>query len=150
MASLAKITLVGNLGRDAELRYTPKQTPLLEFSLATNERWNDSSGQTHEHTQWFRCTLWGRQAESLKQYLLKGKQVYVDGKLRVRDYETKEGEKRYSLDVRVDTLQLLGGGGGGGGYGSSGGQGSGGGGSQGGGGGAPPDDPAYGDEDIPF
>ena len=57
MASLAKITLVGNLGRDGELRYTPSGTPLLEFSLATNERWNDKSGQTHEHTQWFRCTL---------------------------------------------------------------------------------------------
>lgn len=91
--------------------------------------------------------MWGRQAESLKQYLLKGKQVYVDGKLRVRDYETKEGEKRYSLDVRVDNLQLLGGAGGGGGaYGGD----SGGGGSQGSGGGTPPDDPAYGDDDIPF
>lgn len=111
MASLAKITLVGNLGRDSELRYTPSGAALLEFSLATNERWTDSGGRQQEHTQWFRCTLWGRQAESLKQYLLKGKQVYVDGRLRVRDYVTQEGEKRYSLDVRVDQVQMLGGGG---------------------------------------
>ncbi len=112
MASLAKVTLVGNLGRDAELRYTPSGTPLADFSLATNERWTDSSGQQKEHTQWFRCTLWGKQAEKIKQYLTKGKMVYVDGRLRVRDYVTQDGEKRYSLDVRVDTLQLLGGRGG--------------------------------------
>ncbi len=112
MASLAKVTVVGNLGRDAELRYTPNGTPLLEFSIATNERWTDSGGRQQEHTQWFRCTLWGRQAETLKQYLTKGKQVYVDGRLRVRDYVTQDGDKRYSLDVRVDQLTMLGGGGG--------------------------------------
>lgn len=113
MASLAKVTVVGNLGRDAELRYTPNGTPLLEFSIATNERWTDSGGRHQEHTQWFRCTLWGRQAETLKQYLTKGKQVYVDGRLRVRDYVAQDGDKRYSLDVRVDQLTMLGGGGGG-------------------------------------
>lgn len=113
MASLAKVTVVGNLGRDAELRYTPNGTPLLEFSIATNERWTDSGGRQQEHTQWFRCTLWGRQAETLKQYLTKGKQVYVDGRLRVRDYVAQDGDKRYSLDVRVDQLTMLGGGGGG-------------------------------------
>lgn len=138
MASIAKITLVGNLGRDGELRYTPNGTPLIEFSLATNEKWTDRNGQPHEHTQWFRCTLWGKQAESLKQYLLKGKLVFVDGKLRVRDYTTQDGEKRYSLDVRVDQLQLLGGRDGG----SSG---SGGGPSE-----LNQDDPSYSDSDIPF
>jgi single-strand DNA-binding protein len=144
MASIAKVTLVGNLGRDAELRYTPSGAPLLDFSVATNERWNDRNGQTHEHTQWFRVTLWGRQAEVLKQYLVKGKQVFVDGTLRAREYEDREGQRRTSLDVRADNITLLGGRG------------------EGEGprerrdtGGGPPgelenDDRSFGDEDIPF
>jgi single-strand DNA-binding protein len=109
MASLAKVTVVGNLGRDAELKYTGSGTPLLEFSLATNEKWNDKSGNQKEHTQWFRATLWGRQAESLKQYLVKGKLVYVDGTLRAREYTDREGKNRTSLDIRVDQVKLLGG-----------------------------------------
>jgi single-strand DNA-binding protein len=109
MASLAKIMLIGNLGRDAEMKYSNNGTPLLEFSIATNEKWNDRSGGMQEHTQWFRITLWGRQAETLKQYLTKGKQVFVDGRLRAREWTDKEGKTRTSLEVRADTIQLLGG-----------------------------------------
>ncbi|MDH3285362.1 MAG: single-stranded DNA-binding protein [Acidobacteriota bacterium] len=109
MSSLAKITIVGNLGRDAELRYTPSGTALLEFSVATNEKWNDKDGNRKEHTQWFRATLWGKQAEALKQYLTKGKLVYVDGTLRAREYTDRENQRRTSLDIRVDQIKLLGG-----------------------------------------
>jgi single-strand DNA-binding protein len=112
MASMAKVILIGNLGRDAELKYSNSGTPLLEFNLATNEKWNDRSGGMQEHTQWFRITLWGKQAETLKQYLTKGKQVFVDGKLRAREWTDKEGKNRTSLEVRADSIQLLGGRGG--------------------------------------
>ena len=108
MASLAKMTLVGNLGRDAELRYTPKGTAVLEFSVATNERWTDAAGAQQELTQWFRVTVWGRQAESLKPFLVKGKQVLVEGRFRLREYTDREGKHRVSLDVRADNLILLG------------------------------------------
>lgn len=108
MASLAKMTLVGNLGRDADLRYTPKGTALLEFSLATNERWTDSGGAQQELTQWFRVTVWGRQAESLKPFLVKGKQVLVEGRFRSREFTDRDGKHRISLEVRADNLLLLG------------------------------------------
>lgn len=109
MASLAKMTLIGNLGRDAELKYTPKGTAVLEFSLATNEKWTDNAGAQQELTQWFRVSLWGRQAESLKTFLVKGKQVMVEGRFRARDYTDREGKSRYSLDVKADNVLLLGG-----------------------------------------
>lgn len=108
MASLAKMILVGNLGRDAELRYTPKGTPVLEFSLATNERWTDAVGAQQELTQWFRVTVWGRQAESLKPFLVKGKQVLVEGRFRSREFTDRDGKHRVSLEVRSDQLLLLG------------------------------------------
>jgi single-strand DNA-binding protein len=108
MASLAKMILVGNLGRDAELRYTPKGTALAEFSLATNERWTDAAGAQQELTQWFRVTLWGRQAESLKPFLVKGKQVLIEGRFRCREYTDRDGKHRVSLDVRAESLLLLG------------------------------------------
>jgi single-strand DNA-binding protein len=108
MASLAKMLLVGNLGRDADLRYTPKGTAVLEFSLATNERWTDAGGAQQELTQWFRVTVWGRQAESLKPFLVKGKQVFVEGRFRSREYTDRDGKHRVSLEVRSDQLLLLG------------------------------------------
>lgn len=109
MASLAKIILVGNLGRDAELKYTPSGAAVLEFSLAVNERSGDRAAGGQETTTWFRVNVWGKQAESLKQYLVKGKQVYVDGRLRVREYNDRDGKTRTSLEVRADQIQLLGG-----------------------------------------
>ena len=108
MASLVKVTLVGNLGRDAEMRSTPQGKAVLEFNVACNDRYTDNTGAQQERTQWFRVSLWGRQAETLKQYLLKGKQVLVDGRLRAREYVDREGKTRTSLDVHADNLVLLG------------------------------------------
>ncbi|MDQ3256496.1 MAG: single-stranded DNA-binding protein [Acidobacteriota bacterium] len=110
--SFNKIILVGNLGRDPELRYTPQGTPVCTFSLATNERRKEThSAEPKELTTWFRVTLWGRQAETAAQYLQKGRTVYVEGRLRVEEYTDKEGKPRHSLEVSATDLQFIGGGG---------------------------------------
>ncbi len=114
MGSVNKVILVGNLGRDAEVRYTPGGAAVSKFSVATTEVWNDKSGQRQERTEWHTIDLWGKQAESLSEYLLKGKQVYIEGRLQTDEYTDKEGIKRKSTKVRCDKLVLLGGGGGGG------------------------------------
>ena len=119
MGSVNKVILVGNLGRDAEVRYTPGGAAVSKFSIATTEVWNDKSGQRQERTEWHTIDLWGKQAESLSEYLLKGKQVYIEGRLQTDEYTDKEGIKRKSTKVRCDKLVLLGGGGGGGGRGPS-------------------------------
>ena len=111
MGSVNKVILVGNLGRDAELRYTPGGAAVSKFSLATTEIWNDKAGQRQERTEWHNIDLWGKQAESLKEYLVKGKQVYVEGRLQTDEYTDKEGVKRKSTKVRCDRVVLLGGGG---------------------------------------
>lgn len=119
MGSVNKVILVGNLGRDAELKYTPGGAPVAKISLATTEMWNDKSGQRQERTEWFSIDIWGKQAESLSEYLVKGKQVYVEGRLQSREWQDKEGVKRKTWDVRADRVVLLGGGGsgrGGGGF----------------------------------
>jgi single-strand DNA-binding protein len=118
MGSVNKVILVGNLGRDAELRYTPGGAAVAKFSLATTETWNDKSGQKQERTEWHNIDIWGKQAETLTEYLRKGKQVYVEGRLQTDEYTDKEGIKRKSTKVRGDRIVLLGGGGGrgGGGY----------------------------------
>ncbi len=108
-----KVILVGNLGRDAELRYTPGGAAVAKFSLATTEVWNDKGGQRQERTEWHNIDLWGKQAESLSEYLSKGKQVYVEGRLQTDEYTDKDGTKRKSTKVRCDRVVLLGGGGGG-------------------------------------
>lgn len=115
MGSVNKLILVGNLGRDAELRYTPGGAPVSTFSLATTEVWNDKGGQRQEKTEWHRITVWGKTAESLQEYLVKGKQVYVEGRIQYREWTDKEGVKRNTAEVRADRIVLLGGGGGGGG-----------------------------------
>ena len=114
MGSVNKVILVGNLGRDAELRYTPGGAAVSKFSLATTEVWTDKSGQRQESTEWHNIDLWGKQAESLNEYLRKGKQVYIEGRLQTDEYTDKEGAKRKSTKVRCDRVVLLGGGGGGG------------------------------------
>lgn len=119
MGSVNKVILVGNLGRDAEIRYTPGGAAVSKFSIATTEVWNDKSGQRQERTEWHTIDLWGKQAESLSEYLLKGKQVYIEGRLQTDEYTDKEGIKRKSTKVRCDKLVLLGSGGGGGGRGPS-------------------------------
>jgi single-strand DNA-binding protein len=117
MGSVNKVILVGNLGRDAELRYTPGGAAVATLSLATTEVWNDKSGQKQEKTEWHRVILWGKTAESLSEYLTKGKQIYVEGRLQTREWNDKDGNKRYTTEIRGDRLVLLSGGGGGrGGY----------------------------------
>jgi single-strand DNA-binding protein len=111
MGSVNKVILVGNLGRDAEVRYTPGGAAVAKFSLATTEVWNDKGGQRQERTEWHNIDLWGKQAESLSEYLVKGKQVYVEGRLQTDEYTDKEGVKRKSTRVRCDRVVLLGGGG---------------------------------------
>jgi single-strand DNA-binding protein len=116
MGSVNKVILVGNLGRDAELRYTPGGAPVATLNLATTEVWNDkSSGQKQEKTEWHRIVLWGKSAESLSEYLTKGKQIYVEGRLQTRKWQDKDGHDKYTTEIRGDRIVLLGGGGGGGG-----------------------------------
>jgi single-strand DNA-binding protein len=154
-----KVILVGNLGRDPEVRSTPSGQPVASFTLATSRKWKDKSGQRQEQTEWHQIVVWGRQAEVAGQYLTKGKQIYLEGRLQTRSWDDKNsGEKRYRTEVICENFQMLGsrGGGGGGEYdgpgghapsGPSGGGGGGGydeGGASGGGFGEPEDD------DIPF
>jgi single-strand DNA-binding protein len=113
MGSVNKVILVGNLGRDAELRYTPGGSPVATINLATTEVWNDKAGQRQEKTEWHRVVLWGKTAESLNEYLTKGKQIYVEGRLQTRQWDDKDGNKRYTTEIRGDRIVLLGGGGGG-------------------------------------
>jgi single-strand DNA-binding protein len=112
MGSVNKVILVGNLGRDAELRYTPGGAAVATLNMATTEVWNDKSGQRQEKTEWHRVVFWGKVAESLTEYLTKGKQVYVEGRLETRQWNDKDGNKRYTTEIKGDKIVLLGGGGG--------------------------------------
>lgn len=110
---VAKVVLIGNLGRDPETRYTPSGTMNVQFSMAVSRKWNDQSGQQQERTTWYRVTGWGKLAETLDSLtqngaLVKGKQVYVMGTLEPREYQDQAGVTKTSLDVRADELQLLG------------------------------------------
>ena len=155
MASVNKVILLGNLGRDPELRYTPGGQPVANFSIATSESWNkkDGSGK-EERTEWHRIVAWGRTAELCAQYLSKGRTVYIEGRLQTREWENKEGQKQRTTEVIAQTVQFIGGGGGAGGAGSGnagggaprGGQGGGGAPASGGFDSGPP--PA--DDEIPF
>ncbi|HEY3381399.1 MAG TPA: single-stranded DNA-binding protein [Vicinamibacterales bacterium] len=113
MGTVNRVILVGNLGRDAELRYTGGGTPVANFSLATTEVFKDKDGNRREETEWHRVSLMGKQAESVNEYLRKGKQVYVEGRLRTRSWDDKEGNKRTTTEVIANRVVLLGGGGGG-------------------------------------
>ena len=109
--------LIGRLGGDPEVRYTADGTAVCKFSLATSRRYTGKDGQKQEKTEWHRVILWGKTAESLSEYLTKGKQIYVEGRLQTREWNDKDGNKRYTTEIRGDRLVLLGGGGGrGGGY----------------------------------
>jgi single-strand DNA-binding protein len=157
MAGVNKAILVGNLGRDPELRHTPNGQAVVNFTLATSESWTDKSGERQERTEWHRIVVWGRQAEMCAQYLSKGRTVYVEGRIQTREWEDKEGNKRYTTEINASNVNFIGprtdgGGGGGGGY-----SGGGGGGSYSGGGGgggtrneAPADPGPPMDDDIPF
>ena len=120
MGSVNKAILVGNLGRDAEIRFTAGGTPVATVSLATTERFTDREGQKREDTQWHRIVIWGKTAESLHEYLTKGKQIYVEGRIQTREWTDKEGKPAKTTEIRADRIVLLGGGGGGGGEGRGG------------------------------
>jgi single-strand DNA-binding protein len=115
MGSVNKAILVGNLGRDAEMRFTAGGTPVATVSLATTEKFTDREGQKQEKTEWHRIVIWGKTAESLHEYLTKGKQIYVEGRIETKDWTNKEGQKVKTTEIRADKVVLLGGGGGGGG-----------------------------------
>ena len=108
MASFNKIIVVGYLGRDPELRYTPDGTPVCSFTIATTERKKDKSGDFQDITTWFRVTTWQRQAEVANQYLSKGKQVYIEGRLSQSEFTDRDGNTRTSLEIRATELQFLG------------------------------------------
>ena len=164
-AGVNKVILVGHLGADPDMRYTPSGQGVCELRVATSESWNDKNGQRQERTEWHRVVVWGKRAEVCAKYLAKGRQVYVEGRIQTRSYDDKEGVKRYMTEVIANDVQFLGSGnrdgagaGGGGGGGGAGGGGRG----RDDAGGPPPDDLGYGgggsgggagpgpDDDIPF
>ncbi len=106
--SFNKIILVGNLGRDPELRYTPQGTAVCNFSMATNEKKRDKSGELHDVTTWFRVTLWRQQAENAAKYLTKGSQVYVEGRLALEEWTDRDGNVRQTLDVQGTDMRFIG------------------------------------------
>ena len=110
MASLNKVILIGNLGRDPEVRYTQGGGAVANLNLATNEVWNDKNGQRQERTEWHRVVVWGKRAEICSKYLSKGRQVYVEGRIQTRSWEDKDGNKRYITEVIAADVQFLGGG----------------------------------------
>lgn len=121
--SVNKVILVGNLGKDPELRYTASGTAVANFSLATTERYKDRDGNSQEKTEWHNIVVWRQLAEICGKYLTKGKQIYIEGKIQTRSYDDRDGNKRYITEIVVDQMQMLGragednsGGGSGGGY----------------------------------
>ena len=108
MASVNKVILVGNLGRDPEVRYTQSGTAVANFTLATNEVWNDKAGAKQERTEWHRIVVWGKQAEIAREYLSKGKQVYIEGSIQTRQWDDKEGNKRSTTEIKANRVIFLG------------------------------------------
>ncbi|HZS93669.1 MAG TPA: single-stranded DNA-binding protein [Chloroflexota bacterium] len=109
MAGMAKVMIVGNLGRDPEMRYTPSGTAVTNFSVATSRRWTDREGQQREETQWFNVDCWGKLAETANQFLSKGRQVFIEGRISLDEWDDRNtGEKRARLKVSATDLVLLG------------------------------------------
>ncbi|MEC7275578.1 MAG: single-stranded DNA-binding protein [Bdellovibrionota bacterium] len=107
--SINKVMLIGRLGQDPELKYTPSGSAVCNFSLATSESWTDKSGQKQEKTEWHRVVVWGKLAELCNQYLAKGRQAFVEGSLQTRQWEDKQGQKRYTTEINARNIQFLGG-----------------------------------------
>jgi single-strand DNA-binding protein len=107
MASFNKIVVMGNLGRDPEMRYTPQGTAVCSFTMATNERRKDKSGEQQDVTTWFKVTVWGKQAETVSKYLTKGRRVYVEGRLHVEEWTDREGKSRHTLEVNASDVQFI-------------------------------------------
>ena len=108
MASVNRVILVGNLGRDPELRYTQGGQAVANFTLATNESFNTRDGQRQERTEWHRIVVWGKTAENCAQYLSKGRSVYIEGRIQTREWEDKEGQKQRTTEVVAQSVQFLG------------------------------------------
>ena len=135
---LNKVMIIGNLGRDPEVRYTQGGSAVANLNIATNEVWKDKEGQKQERTEWHRVVVWGKQAEIAKEYLSKGRSVYIEGSLQTRQWDDKDGNKRYTTEIRCQRFVMLGGRGEGARDNAQGPQ-------------PPmPEDPAYNDENIPF
>jgi single-strand DNA-binding protein len=109
MAGVNKVILIGNLGRDPELRYTQSGQAVTNFTLATSENWTNRNGEREDRTEWHRIVAWGRTAELCAQYLSKGRTVYVEGRLQTREWEDREGQKRRTTEITAQTVQFLGG-----------------------------------------
>ena len=113
MASVNRVILIGNLGADPETRYLPSGDAVTNIRIATTDTWKDKSGEKQEHTEWHRVAFFGKLAEIAGEYLKKGSPVYVEGRIRTRKWQDKEGQERYSTEIVADRMQLLGGRGGG-------------------------------------
>ena len=108
MSSLNKVMLIGRLGKDPEIRYTPDGSPVANFSLATSEFWTDKGGTRQERTEWHNIVAWNKLADLAKRYLVKGRQVYIEGRIRTRDWDDKDGNKRRTTEIIANQLVLLG------------------------------------------
>lgn len=108
MSSLNKVMLIGHLGKDPEVRYTPDGAPVATFSLATSENWTDKSGSRQEHTEWHTIVAWNKLADLCKRFLTKGRQVYIEGRIRTRDWNDRDGNKRKTTEVIATQMVLLG------------------------------------------
>lgn len=108
--SVNKVIILGRLGQDPELKYTPSGAAVCNFSVATSETWNDkNSGQKQERTEWHRIVVWGKLAELCNQYLSKGRQAFIEGRLQTRSWDDKNGQKRYTTEINASTVQFIGG-----------------------------------------
>ena len=105
--SFNKIIIIGNLGRDPELRYTPQGDAVCNFSVATSEKKRDKAGEMQEVTTWFRVSLWRKQAENASKYLTKGSPVYIEGRLRIEEWTDRDGKTRYTLEVSANEMQFI-------------------------------------------
>jgi single-strand DNA-binding protein len=108
MASVNKVILIGNLGRDPEVRYLPSGDAVANLNVATTEKWKDKNGEQQEQTEWHRVAFFGRQAEICGEYLRKGSQIYIEGRLQTRKWTDKDGNERYTTEIRGDRMQMLG------------------------------------------
>jgi single stranded DNA-binding protein (ssb) len=108
-ASVNKVILIGNLGSDPEVRYTPSGAAVCNFNIATNESWNSKEGKKEERTEWHKIVVWAKLAELCGEYLSKGRTVYVEGRLQTREWNDKDGNKRYTTEVVAQSIQFLGG-----------------------------------------
>ena len=108
--SVNKVILIGNLGSDPELRFTPSGVQVANFSLATSESWTDKAGERQERAEWHRIVLWRRLAEVAGQYLKKGSKIYIEGKLQTRSWEDQNGQKRYTTEIVANSMEMLEGG----------------------------------------